>query len=156
MIAVEEAPSAGAVRIVLRPNGSMTPGQARLLVAAMAGAMGAIALFFAALGAWMVLPFSGAEWLLLALALGWAQRKLATVEIITIQGQSVSVEVRRFSSGRSYRFDKAWLRLERVRSDRRGHPSRLFLRRQRSSLEIGSFLIEEERDRLVHELRRFL
>lgn len=156
MIAIEEDPATGAVRIILTPNGSMGPRGARVLMFGMAVAMGGIALFFTAMGAWLVLPFSGAEWALLAVALWWVQRKLAVVEIITLRDQSVSVEVRRFRAGQCYRYDKAWLRLERVYPEVRGHPSRLFLRRQRSSLEIGSFLVEAERDTLARELRRLL
>ncbi|MBM4200724.1 MAG: DUF2244 domain-containing protein, partial [Gammaproteobacteria bacterium] len=130
--------------------------QARILAAGMAVAMGAIALFFATLGAWMVLPFSGVEWLMLTLALWWVQRKVSMVEVITIQDHLVSVEVKRFASERLHRFDRSWLRLERVPSELRGHPSRLFLRRQRASLEIGRFLVEAERETLAKELRRFL
>lgn len=156
MIARELDPTTGAVRLVLTPNSSLTRPQARWLMVAMALAMGSIALFFSALGAWMVLPFSGGEWLMLALALWWVQRKLAVREIITIHEHMVSVDVERVASEQSHRFEKTWLRVERVAPTRRGHPSRLYLRRQRTSLEIGSFLIESEREMLAHELRQFL
>lgn len=156
MIASEHDPVTGAVRIVLTPNASMTPRQAQVLVVVMAAAMGAIALFFAGMGAWMVLPFSGGEWLLLALCLWLVQRKASMVEIITIQDGLVRVEMRRIRSVSFHQFEKSWLRLERVRAPERGHPSRLLLRRHRTSVEIGSFLLETERDALAHELRRFL
>jgi uncharacterized membrane protein len=156
MIARELDPATGAIRLILTPNSSLTRQQARWLLAAMAVAMGTIALFFTAIGAWMVLPFSGGEWLMLALALGWVQRKLAVREIITIHERLVSVDVERLASEQSHRFEKTWLRVERVAPRRRGYPSRLYLRRQRASLEIGSFLIESEREMLAHELRQFL
>jgi len=156
MIAREVDPATGAIRLVLTPNSSLTQHQARLLLAAMAIAMGTIALFFTALGAWMVLPFSGGEWLMLALALWWVQRKLSVIEIITIHHSTVSVDVKRLASEQSHCFEKTWLRVERVAPVRGGYPSRLYLRRQRTSLEIGSFLIESEREMLAQELRQFL
>ena len=141
---------------MLTPNASLSPHHARLLVLALGAAMSLIALFFAAMGAWMVLPFSGAEWLALSLALWWAQRNGAVVETITIQERFVSVEVKHLASERSHRFERAWLRVERVCSARHGYPSRIFLCRQGARLEIGRFLIEAERDALARELRRFL
>jgi uncharacterized membrane protein len=134
----------------------MTPRQARVLAAVMAAAMGTIALFFASMGAWLVLPFSGAEWLLLAVALWVTQRRASDFEVITIREDCVNVELRRAELERLHRFQRPWLRLERVRSSVTGHPSRLFLRLHRKSIEIGSFLVEAERETLAHELQRLL
>jgi uncharacterized membrane protein len=156
MIALHQDAVTGDVRIVLTPNASMTPRQARLLAAVMAAAMGAIALFFASMGAWMVLPFSGAEWLLLACALWVTQRKASNFEVITIQEDWVRVECRRVEAKHLHQFQRPWLRLERLRPNVDGHPSRLFLRLHRNSIEIGSFLIESERETLAHELQRVL
>jgi uncharacterized membrane protein len=156
MIAVDEDPATGIVRIVLTPNASMTPRQSRLLIAGIGFAMAVIALFFAGMGAWLVLPFSGGEWLLLALAVWLVQKRATIIEVITIQERLVRVHVRRAGSECTQEFDKAWLRLERRDPGVRGHPSRLFLRRHRNAVEIGKFLIESERDALAYELRRLL
>jgi len=156
MIESEEDAITGSRRIVLKPNSSMTMRQAKILIAVLATAMGSIGLFFASMGAWLVLPFSGAEWLFLAYCFKFALRRSAVLEVITISEGAVRVEKGRGEPEDTYQFHRAWVNIDWVRSIIPGHPSRLYFRLHGRSVEIGGFLIESEREALALELQRIL
>jgi uncharacterized membrane protein len=156
MIESEHDAVAGTFRFVLKPNASMSPRQVRGLIAVLAVAMGSIGLFFANMGAWLVLPFSGAEWLLLAVCFKLVLARSAVREVITITAHAVLVESGHGRAENTQRIQRAWVNVDCVRSRIAGHPSRLYLRRHGKSLEIGRFLVEPERQGLALELRRIL
>lgn len=146
----------GEKTIVLKPNGSLGPRQGYALLAFCAVLMGTIGAVFAALGAWLVLPFSGLEWLLLAYCLLLSQRRSAEREVITITDTLVLVEKQRRSPSQTYTFQRAWVMLDWSESPIRGRPSRLALRLHGKEVEIGRFLVESERQALAKELRILL
>lgn len=156
MVASEQDAETGEKTIVLRPNGSLTRRQGLALLAFCALLMGTIGGVFAALGAWLVLPFSGMEWLLLAYCLHLSWKKSAQREVITIGEALVSVETGQEGAGQTYKFQRAWVRLDWAEPQVRGWPSRLSLRLHGKEVEIGRFLVESERRALAKELRALL
>lgn len=156
MIETETDVAAGTRRIVLKPNRSMTVVQARILVTVVALAMGSIGLFFVSLGAWPVLPFSGAEWLALAYCLRLGLRQSAKREVISVTEGFVRIESGQHRPERTHEFQRAWVSLHRVRSKVPGHPSKLYFRLHGKSVEIGGFLVESEREMLALELQKVL
>lgn len=118
--------------------------------------MGGIAVSFAALGLWLVLPFSGAEWLLLAYAFKHSLESAAIREVLTISDSSVVLERGRAVLEPVHRFQRAWLVLEWNKPKFRGHPSQLILRSHGRQVEVGGFLAETEREMLVRELRKLI
>ncbi|HUL13561.1 MAG TPA: DUF2244 domain-containing protein [Methylococcaceae bacterium] len=146
----------GERKIVLRPNASLSRKQAAVLVGIMAVVMGSIGGVFASLGGWLVLPFSGAEWLLLVYCLHLSLRSSSLREVITITDALVQVEKGRDKPEQTYRFQRAWVRLNLNRSSIRGCPSRLALRLHGKEIEVGRFLVESERQALARELRTLL
>jgi uncharacterized membrane protein len=142
--------------IVLRPNGALSRRQAWALLVFCGLLMGAAAGFTAALGAWLVLPFSGLEWLLLAYCLHLSLRQSQEREVITITDALVSVEKGRECPLQTYTFQRAWVRLNWTPSPIRGRPSRLTLRLHGKEVEIGRFLVESERQSLAKELKVLL
>lgn len=146
----------GERRIVLRPNASLSRNQMWALISVMALVMGGIAIVFAQVGAWVVLPFSGAEWLLFVYCLRLSMKTTSVCEVITITDSLVQVEKGRLVPEQSWRFQRAWVALDLIRSARRGHPSSLQFRLHGKCVEIGGFLVEDERKALARELRNWL
>lgn len=146
----------GENRIVLTPNASLNRRQAALLVTILAIVMGGIGGLFASLGAWPVLPFSGAEWLLLVYCLRLSFRRNSRREVITITDALVQIEKGRDGPDQTYKFQRAWVRLNLNRSPIQGRPSRLALRLHGKDVEVGGFLVESERQALAQELRALL
>lgn len=156
MVDSEQDAATGIRRIILRPNASLTLRQARLLLAATALVMAGIAGGFAVLGLWPVLPFSGAEWLLLAYAFRASFRSSAAREVITITEATVLVEKGRERPEQTYRFQRAWVSLDWAKPQNKGHPSRLSFRLHGKGIEVGQFLVESEREALARELQKIL
>lgn len=146
----------GKKTIVLRPNASLSRSQALVLLTVMAVVMGGIGGMFATVGGWMVLPFSGAEWLLLAYCLNLSFRRSSMREVITITDAWVQVEKGWDKPEQTYQFQRAWVRLNWNRSPIRGHPSHLSFRLHGKEVDVGSFLVESERQALALKLKALL
>ena len=147
---IEQRRGEGELRLILRPNASLSPAQARLLLGALGLLMGMIGLSFAAMGAWLVLPFSGGELLLLGYALGYSMRRSAVREIITVTDDRLCVEHQGIDRRYRREFLRAWLRIEW-----RGGPApRLLLGSHGKWVEVGAFLGEEEKRGLAKTLQQ--
>jgi uncharacterized membrane protein len=146
----------GEKTLVLKPNGSLSRRQSFSLLMFCAFLMGTISAVFIASGAWMVLPFSGLEWLLLAYCLHLSRKDSAKREVITISEDIVRVEKDRRDPKQTYRFQRAWVMIDWIESPIRGRPSRLALRLHGKEVEIGRFLVEAERRALARELKALL
>lgn len=156
MVESEHNVSTGHARFVLSANSSMTRRQVYVFLGVTGSVMLGIAMGFTALGLWLVLPFSGAEWLLLAYAFKTSLAHAQQREVVTIDEASVRLEKGRDGPEQVYRFQRAWLALDWMKPVLRGHPSRLAFRSHGKQVEVGGFLAEEEREKLARELRRIL
>ncbi|QXP90296.1 DUF2244 domain-containing protein [Methylococcus capsulatus] len=156
MIESERDPQTGGKRIVLKPNASLTRVQARLLLCGFALVLVSIGSAFAFLGCWFVLPFAGAEWLVLAYCFSLAFRQSAVREVITVTDADVMLERGIRGPDETYRFRRAWLGVSLDGPAAAGHPSRLCLKRHGRKIEIGRFLVESEREALYRELKEEL
>lgn len=138
----------------LRPNGSLGWRAAKWACAGMILLTAAVATWFALRGAWLVLPFAGAEMLLLVCALYLACRWSRHAEVIRVDGDSLTVQRGHARPEEEHRFQRGWARVVLVRDPTGWYPSRLLLRSHGRSVEIGARLVEEERLELAEELAR--
>jgi uncharacterized membrane protein len=111
---------------------------------------------FWVLGLWMVLPFSGLEWLILAYALRWSLRNSELMEVVTIDPARVLVERGRRRPEQSFEFQRAWVKLSWREPRFRGYPGSIELRSHGKQVVLGEFLPETERKKLMQELGRIL
>jgi uncharacterized membrane protein len=144
-------PTAAGFRVMLRRNCSMSPRALLFAFALLAALSLGIASAFAALGAWLILPFAGLEVLLLGAAF-WITARHATdyerIELELERGRVV-VEVGEAQRLRRYEMDA---RLARVAMD--NGCLRLSVRQE--SLELGRHLDAAARVELAAELGRRL
>ena len=105
-----------------------------------------------ALGYWPVLPFAGAEMLLLAWALRSNMQRRFERETIDISDAEVVI---RYSRGEPARvvFPRHWARVKIRRPISPLHRSRLVIESHGRAYEVGKFLTEEERRQLAAALR---
>jgi uncharacterized membrane protein len=125
----------------------MSPAGLATVFAALAGLVLLIGAGFAAVGAWLVLPFAGLEVLALGAAFVVYARHAADYERIELEPGRITVEV--VDGGRSarYRMDRATVCMER---------GRVVLRGAKEELEVGRYLGAEARAELAAELQRTL
>lgn len=141
---------------VLRPNQSLSWREAKLVYGGILVVSLAIAISFASLGFWPVLPFAGAELLGLGAAFYYCQRRGQLVEVVSVDGGRVAVEKGRNAPERRWDFERAWVQVQMRRSRIAGHPSRLILRSHGREVSVGDFLVEEERHKVHEDLQKVL
>jgi uncharacterized membrane protein len=136
--------------LTLKRNCSTTPAALASVFAALALVVLAIAAGFAAVGAWLVLPFAGLEVLLLAAAFVLYARRAADYERFELREGVLTVEVVEAQYRRKTTMDVrgARVRLERDRAWLRGVGE--------EELEIGRHLDPQTRTRFAAELARRL
>lgn len=143
-------------RLILRPNGSLSWGQAKVFLAAMCLVSFGIAGGFAALGYWMVLPFAGLEMLALAAGLYISLRTSGYREVLSFEGDRLKVEAGKRHPERSWVFPSHWVRLSLRPPAGLNGRSRLLLGCSGKECEIGAFLTDTERDSLAQQLQALL
>jgi uncharacterized membrane protein len=139
----------------LAPHCSLSPRGARLFFAAVCVPTFAIAGGATVLGFWPVLPFAGAEMLLLAWALYTNLQRRHEHETIDVSETQVIVGYSRGGTTR-FEFPRHWARVKIRRPKSPLHRSQLVIESHGRVCEVGQFLSEEERQRLAAELRRLI
>ena len=111
------------------------------------------------LGFWPVLPFAGAEMLLLAWALRSNMQRRFERETIQISDTEVIIEnhgLRGLANPRRIVFPRHWARVKIRRPKSPLHRCQLIVESHGRVREVGKFLTEEERRTLAAELRRLI
>ena len=145
--------SSGVCVFTIRPNCSFGWTWMKRLFGFLACAVSAVAAYFVAMGAWLVLPFAGLEILIIGAGIyanaRWAHRR----EVVELDGNDLRV----FRGGRVLtevkRLPRHWTRVT-LRQDPRGwYPSLLLLECHGHRIEVGKALVESERLKLAEDLR---
>ncbi len=124
----------------LRPHRSLTRAQAKLLVIAVSLAICAISLPFFVMGAWPVVGFLGLDALGMWLAFQISFRAARAYEDLRLTPVELSLaKVSPQGAAREFRFNPAWVRLDRSEHEEYG-VERLALVSHGRSVEFGSFL----------------
>jgi len=139
--------------VLLKRNCSISPSGLIRVLAVIAAATLGIAAGFAALGAWLVLPFAGLEIAALAAAFLLAGRHAGDYERIERAGARLVVEVADGSRTAEHVLEA---RGARVCMQREGLTARVLLRTRVGELEIGRHLDAARRIELAAELQERL
>jgi uncharacterized membrane protein len=107
------------------------------------------------LGYWPVLPFAGAEMLLLGWALKTNMQRRFERESITVTESEVVIEDAQ-ATPRRVVFPRHWARVKIRRPKSPLHRGQLFIESHGRGREVGKFLTEEERRHLAAELRQLI
>lgn len=149
---VFQAQASDGYRFVVLPNCALSWRTIKRVLLFFTACFAVLGAYFAALGAWLVLPFAGLD--LLVLVVGFYLSALAghTREVIEIEGPVLRVlrGGRRLEAVAS--LPANWTRVELRRDPHGWYPSRLLLRCHGKGLEVGSKLVEAEREELAGEL----
>lgn len=141
---------AGEFALFTRRINSLNRRDCGIVFGSLAGFSLMIAVVFAALGAWLILPFAGLEAMALYLAFSWIVRHADDSESLVIRGDAVVLEVREEARMRRFEFNRIWARLV---VDQRARSVRLALRSHGKEVEIGRYLDGSGRRMLARELK---
>lgn len=111
---------------------------------------------FASIGLWLILPFTGLEILALVTLIYYVAHKCHRIEVIHFDRERVCVERGYRSPKSSWSCETFWTRLVIGKQSYPQYPLRLFLRGRDEQIEIGAFLNNDDKQKLVNELRQFI
>ncbi|MGH8849920.1 MAG: DUF2244 domain-containing protein [Casimicrobiaceae bacterium] len=155
-LSTSESTAAGAeFCLISRRHDAMGPRGRWWLFASLCTLSFGFALMFAALGAWLVLPYSALEMGVLFWAFKSFERGAADWERITVCGDRVIVESERGGVRTEQVFNRHWLRIE-LEGQGFGRAPALALRYAGKRTAFGAALPADERIKLSRDLRRVL
>ena len=138
--------------IITRPNCSLSAAGRLLLFCVILLFSSAIAVGFALVGAWFILPFSGLE----VLALGWALYYIGChvddYESIVISGDRMVIERRSYKTVHKVEFQRYWSQVVVVPATMLGK-CRVWVRSRGQEVELGRFVDDDARMALACRLK---
>ncbi len=140
-------------RILLQPNRSWTWRKNLYLLASLLGIFGVIGLLMLARGLWPILPLTLVQLVLITAAFYICVRRAYRQEVIVLSPDQVRVEQGHRRVEKRHEFNRFYTRVEVVRPRHNWRDWRISLRAQDASVEVGSFLNQEEKEKLVKVLR---
>lgn len=141
---------------VLKRNCALTPRQSGLSVGLLAMASALIAVVFAGMGAWPVVPFAGLEVAALAVAFLVYGRHAGDYERIVVTAGAVLVETASADRISRRQLPTEWVRVEYREGDRTDGQQLIRLVSGRQTLAIGRYVPDDRRATLARELRTSL
>jgi uncharacterized membrane protein len=144
-----------ATHIDLAPHCSLSPRGALTFFGSVCAPTSIVAGVATAMGYWPVLPFAGAELLLLGWALHSNMQRRHDVESIDVTDAEVVIEYARGTPHRVV-FPRHWAQVKIRRPKSPLHRGQLVIESSGRAYEVGKFLTEEERHHLAAELRRLI
>lgn len=156
MVVITHNQQARTQRFVIQPNSSLSWPQVIIYFLIIAGTCLAVAVYFTFKGAWMVLPFAGAEILLLGAAFYISARRCSLKEVISISSDTLYIERGRHSVEQQFEFTTAWTKVALKPPKYKNYPSRLMIGSHGRLIEIARDLCEQEKKKLANDLRSSL
>ncbi len=148
------------IRFLLLPNRSMSWRGNLIFIGGIFFISATIAVAFAMVGLWMILPFAGLEVGALAFGLYLTSLDRHCAEEVTIGEDKVLVkkgQMRGWDAAQpELEFQRFWVRVSLKKSGHDWYPSRLLLNSHGKTVEIGRFLDEDERKEFASKLADLL
>ena len=164
MVVSDSCPETQLRRVMIRPNRSLSWRQSMVFLGAIAVPLMLVSVVLGLKGYWMILPFAGLELAALFASLYLVAHAANRCEVVSIGESVVRVEKGRDRARNADRlgpdycteFARGWVRVEFSRRPGPQHPRRLWIGASGKRVEIGSFLVDEEKAALARELHRLL
>ena len=142
------------LKFVIRPNRSLSWTQTKIVYGVFAATCLIVAIAFTFMGFWPVLPFAGAEVVVLGLGFYLCALGGRDTEVIRIKDDSIEIEKGRRSLRKVCEFKRSWAQIALLPPSIRWYPSRLVIRSHGKQVQLGAFLTDGEREQLACELKR--
>ena len=140
--------------IIARPNQSASWGTNLAVLLALSVPSLGIAIGFALLGAWPILPFAGLELAALGGALYYVNRKLQYRHVITVSDESVRIDKGFHAPRESWQFHRQGTGLSIIPEKHPWEGPELSLHERGESVQLGEFLNRDDSLKLIALLRK--
>ena len=139
-------------RVTFKPNCCLTAESKRQLVLLLTVIPCCIAIGFAMLGAWLVLPFVGLEIVALSFAFYYVNSHESDYESISIDGNSLVVERGSRQHVSQYELNPYWVTVQR--RELANGELQLYLLSHGKGIEVGRYLTRKQREVLADQLQK--
>ena len=139
--------------LVLRPNNGLYWRTTLWVYLAIVAVCSSIAVGFALVGFWPILPFAGMELTALGTALYVSARRGRYREVIRVDDVRVRIEKGRRGPDQSWQFNRAWCEVRLLPPPGVLAHGRLLLTSQGVGVELGAFLTDDDRTAVAGKLR---
>ena len=139
-------------RVTFKPNCCLTAESKRQVVLLLTVIPCCIAIGFAMLGAWLVLPFVGLEIVALSFAFYYVNSHESDYESISIDGNSLVVERGSRQHVSQYELNPYWVTVQR--RELANGELQLYLLSHGKSIEVGRYLTRKQREVLADQLQK--
>jgi len=159
MVISDSCPDTKSCRVTIRPNRSLSWRQSMMFLGAIAVPLLLVSVVLAAKGYWLILPFAGMELAALFTCLYLVAHAACRCESVSIGESVVTVEKghdRGDGPEQRTQFARGWVRVELSRSSSDWYPRRLWIGASGRRIEIGEFLVDDEKTELAAELHKLL
>jgi len=164
MVIFDSCTDASSPRVMIRPNQSLSWRQSMVFLGAIAVPLLLISVVLAARGYWLILPFAGLELAAVFACLYQVSHASCRCEVVSIGESVVTVEKgrdrgngpERVGPGQRTEFARGWVKVELSKTASHWYPRRLWIGASGKRVEIGEFLVEDEKTELAAELQRLL
>lgn len=145
-------------QIVIGPNASLSTRQAALVLASVSFVGLTVAVGFALIGFWMILPFAGLELAALGTALWVSLRRNRYREVLRFERDRVRVGFGWMGQGASAEIDwaRGFTRVVLEAGSNRNSHNRLYLTSSGQRIGIGRCLTDVEREALYRRIKGLL
>ena len=115
-----------------------------------------IGITYAMMGLWLVLPYTGIEIIALVSVVYYVARKCYRREVIYFDETMIRIEKGQHSPEFVWERELFWVRLKIIQSKHPWQPKRVFLRARNDLVEVGAFLNEMDKNKLIENLKRLI
>jgi uncharacterized membrane protein len=151
---VSSSRTATQLMIIARPNQSATWHANLIVLTVLSIPLLTVAVGFAILGAWLILPFAGAELVALGVALYHVNWKQQYRQVITVNADSVEVDQGHYVPSQHWRFRKQSAGLTITAEQHPWDGPELHVHDRNDSVLLGEFLNREDSLKLLDLLRQ--
>ena len=141
-------------RLLMMPNRSMSWQTNKKILLAMFCLNMTVALAWAYMGAWLVLPFAGLEILLVGLGMFYVSWKLSFRQVLTIESESLVLQQGVYFPKQEWHWQTSNTTLVRQPSNYRMSAPTLWLAHLNERVELGEFLNRSEKKELRQQLQK--
>lgn len=140
--------------LVLAPNRSASWHSNKCLLLIVGAVITAIAVGFAAIGAWMIVPFAGLEMLALGSALYWVNWQLHYRQVLWFDGQQLRIEKGHYGPRQQWCWSRRDTAVHVSEQALPGRPLNIHLSCGALSIPIGEFLSADDSQALLQTLQQ--
>lgn len=152
MVKVKQLP--GSIQITLMPNRSLTWKQTLLVMCVFGSFCLSIAIVWAFVGAWLILPFAGVEVGLLALVMYLVSRSTYDKQVLICNREYLCFQTGRASEQNQTLFNRQQVDLITYEVNHPEDVKELYLVEQKMKQRIGEFLNLDDQSQLLDQLAR--